>query len=410
MIIRAEDTTYPIYFTMEMQLVLETLICNWLNEHPGSNKVLIVTDENVYSHQQGALIKLENAINQASFSDALSVQTASIYQVPAGEHSKSIAEAERLWSHMADLRFSRKDLLIAFGGGMVGDLVGFCAATYLRGIPFIQVPTTLLSQIDSSVGGKVAINLAQGKNLIGQFYSPQMVVISADFLMTLNDEALISGLGEMIKYGLLGLDALLDWLTSLNNINDLRKQIDQEPERIEEQIRSCLFLKKTVVEADFREQGVRKYLNLGHTIGHAIEQASNYSMSHGLCVAQGLYWIYELSILVKETEVGEAVDWDSHQNELAALKKDFDVLKRLMRRFEMPISADLSVAQLLPYLTNDKKREGQLVQFVWPTGIQNQKPFSLALLEAKHQLVNLSLDKLGDLMTAVLAEHKEIQR
>lgn len=409
MLIRAEETTYPIYFTMEMQQTTEALISNWLSQEAGLTQVTIVTDELVYSRQQAALLAMMKAFDAVRTAQDESCHIKiDIYQVPAGEHSKSISEAERLWNYMADRQFTRKDLLIAFGGGMIGDLVGFCAATYLRGLNFIQVPTTLLAQIDSSIGGKVAVNMNQGKNLIGQFYLPKLVVIDVAYLETLEDDALISGLGEMIKYGLLGQDSVMDWLKRLNGLKDLRLRIKTSPQQVEEQIKHCLALKKTVVEADFREQGLRKHLNLGHTIGHAIEQASGYKLSHGLCVAQGICWVYELAILALEEEAHQTgSDLPMHNDQLEVLKIQLETVKVLMNRLEMPPNADLSAAQLLSYVTSDKKREGLLIQFVWPTGAETDSKADLASLEIKHRLMNIGLDKLGELMVAVMAKNKE---
>ncbi len=215
----------------------------------------------------------------------------SLVEIPAGENSKSIEIALSLWEKCLDLKLDRNSFILTLGGGVVGDLGGFVAATYLRGIPFVQIPTTLLAQVDSSVGGKVGVNLPQGKNLIGSFYQPRAVVIDTDVLKTLPQREFLSGLGEVIKYGII-------WDHSFFRFLD--KQIDQlkqlDPEPLTTAIAKSCEIKALVVEMDEKELGMRAVLNYGHTFGHAYEAAKNYKdLRHGEAIAVGMIAAAKLS-------------------------------------------------------------------------------------------------------------------
>ena len=206
-----------------------------------------------------------------------------LHVVPQGEDSKSLSVFKEICEDLLEQQFSRKDCIIALGGGVVGDLSGYVAASYMRGIDFIQIPTTTLSQIDSSIGGKVAINLDEVKNIIGAFYQPKMVIIDPDTLQTLPKRHYINGLIEALKEGLIYDESLF----TLFETGDIYKDLDQIIEK-------ALYVKKDVVEKDEKEQHLRKILNFGHTIGHAIE--SYYHLSdylHGECVAFGMLYFIE---------------------------------------------------------------------------------------------------------------------
>lgn len=215
--------------------------------------------------------------------------------VPAGEPSKSWAQAERVLDWLLTQRLSRDAVLIALGGGMVGDLVGFCAAIYQRGIDFIQLPTSLLAQVDSSVGGKTGINHPAGKNLIGAFHQPIAVIADSDTLNTLPRRELASGLAEVIKYGMLADVLLFEWLES-----NLPRLLALEPSAIAEAVERCCGIKARIVGSDEREStagGARALLNLGHTFGHAIETHTAYlGYLHGEAVAIGLCMAADLSM------------------------------------------------------------------------------------------------------------------
>jgi 3-dehydroquinate synthase len=233
-------------------------------------KVALVTDEHLAARQAAALDALGDGIPRLV--------------LPAGEGTKRLGELGRVWDFLAEHRIDRSSLLVAVGGGVIGDLAGFAAASYLRGIPFIQVPTTLLAMVDSSVGGKTGINLGAGKNLVGAFHQPAAVHIDTALLATLPPREFAAGMAEVIKYGLLG-DA------------DLLARLEREPLTLASAdlaavVRRCCAIKAGIVEADEREtatEGGRALLNLGHTFGHAIEQVTGYGVYlHGEAVAVGL--------------------------------------------------------------------------------------------------------------------------
>ncbi len=242
----------------------------------GGRKVAIVTDANLAATQAAMLDELAGAADSAAAYPRL--------VLAAGEGTKCLAELGRVWDFLAANRLDRSSLLVAVGGGVIGDLAGYAAASYLRGIPFIQVPTTLLAMVDSSVGGKTGINLTAGKNLAGAFHQPHAVYIDTALLATLPAREFAAGMAEVIKYGLLG-DA------------ELLARLEREPLTLASGdlaavVRRCCAIKAGIVEADEREtakEGGRALLNLGHTFGHAIEQVTGYgAYLHGEAVAVGL--------------------------------------------------------------------------------------------------------------------------
>jgi 3-dehydroquinate synthase len=244
-----------------------------------------------------ALIVTQPAIGAAYGArvlDSLRAQgfAAETFEVLDAEEAKSLAWLEQIYDRLIAMRLDRRSPVLALGGGVVGDLAGFAAATYLRGVPFVQIPTTLLAQVDSSIGGKTAVNHARGKNLIGAFYQPRMVLIDVDTLQTLPPRELRSGMAEVVKYGVIAKPDLFEHLEHctlemLLQDADLRTQI----------IRECCQIKADVVAADEHEVGLRAILNFGHTFGHAIEAAGGFSTyTHGEAVAIGMVWATELSL------------------------------------------------------------------------------------------------------------------
>ncbi|MBQ1789922.1 MAG: 3-dehydroquinate synthase, partial [Oscillospiraceae bacterium] len=229
-------------------------------------RCVVVSGENVFPlYGQTALTSLREAGFQA---DAV--------VFPAGENTKSLACYGELMNDLTDRQFSRSDCLVALGGGVTGDLTGFAAATYQRGIRFVQVPTTLLSAVDSSVGGKTAVNLPAAKNQVGAFYQPQLVLCDTDTLLTIPERELRAGMAEVIKDAVIGDPDLFDLLQH----TEPARLFDALPEIIE----ACVRLKAEIVEEDERDVGRRRLLNLGHSFGHAIEQRSGYTMLHGEAV------------------------------------------------------------------------------------------------------------------------------
>ena len=251
-----------------------------LNKHLGNkNKVLIITDNGVPKKH---IKELKNKINNKNIT---------IFTLNKGEKSKSFSSYKKILNKLLELKFDRSDIIIALGGGVVGDIAGFSAATYLRGIRYIQIPTTLLAQVDSSVGGKTAINVIQGKNLIGAFYNPSLVLISTSFLGTLSEDEYKSGLGEVVKYALIGNKKLRNIIEKnskdvINRNESILKTI------IEESIKT----KSKIVTKDEKESGIRAILNFGHTFGHAIEAHNNYkNITHGAAITLGMVMASKLS-------------------------------------------------------------------------------------------------------------------
>lgn len=274
----------------------------------------------------------------------------------AGESSKNANTYLELLNFLAVNHVTRQDCLIALGGGVVGDLTGFAAATYLRGIPFIQVPTTLLAAVDSSVGGKTAIDLECGKNLVGAFYQPKLVLCDVDTLDTLPPDIYRDGCAEVIKYGILYDPELFE--------NLLASGMDFERESV---IARCVLLKKQVVDADEFEKGSRMMLNLGHTVGHGIEACSHYAISHGCAVAAGMAIVAKASSLRGICSPETAAD-----------------IERILQKFGLPTQTDFSSQQLTEIMLSDKKRSGACIQFILPHTIghcENQ-PIPLTEIES----------------------------
>ncbi|HIY20944.1 MAG TPA: 3-dehydroquinate synthase [Candidatus Flavonifractor merdigallinarum] len=239
---------------------------------PKAQKLFVITDSNVAPLYLRTLIP---SLEGAGFET-------SVEEIPAGESSKSAAMLDRLWEDMMDFGLTRTDAVVALGGGVVGDLAGFAAATILRGVDFVQIPTTLLAQVDSSVGGKVAIDLQHGKNLAGAFWQPRLVLMDPDTLDTLDLPIFIEGMAEVVKYGCIFDKAFFDFLTARPD----RAKLMAEIEHI---LYTCCNLKRMVVEEDERDTGRRMLLNFGHTLGHTYERAGNYeTWSHGDAVAAGM--------------------------------------------------------------------------------------------------------------------------
>ena len=264
------DRSYDIFFGTGMGALFKEWVARFYRE----GRVFVVTDGNVHSIYGGEIGKWLSGI---SFD---------LLALPPGEDRKRWDTVQEIYTFLARGGAGRESLLVAFGGGVVGDLAGFAAATYLRGIPFVQVPTTLLSQVDSSVGGKTGFNLAEGKNLVGAFHQPRAVFIDPSFLLTLDRRNLRAGLAEVVKCAFAGAPSLLDSIAARAGTWE-----EMSGDAWITIIRSAVAFKASVVEQDEKESSTRRILNLGHTIGHALEQASGYRrLLHGEAVAMGLAW------------------------------------------------------------------------------------------------------------------------
>ena len=252
--------------------------------------------------------------------------------LPHGEASKSFHMLPDIYAKFLECKISRSDLVIALGGGVIGDLGGFVAATYLRGVAFVQIPTSLLAQVDSSVGGKVAVDLPQGKNLVGAFYHPKLVLIDPDVLQTLPPRYLNDGMGEVIKYGCIKDAALFETLRQCASFAGLGDQLTQI-------IYRCVDIKRQVVEQDPLDTGERMLLNFGHTLGHTIEQYYQYQReSHGEAVAIGMY---QLTLLAEQqglTKLGTA-----------------QAIKEVLESYDLPTTSQTPCKDLLEAISLDKK-------------------------------------------------------
>jgi 3-dehydroquinate synthase len=264
--------------------------------------------------------------------------------VEPGEASKEIRTVLAVTERLTALGADRQTALIALGGGVIGDLAGFAASLYMRGIPVIQVPTTLLAQVDSSIGGKTGVDTAAGKNLLGTFHQPKGVFIDIAFLQTLPEEQLLSGLAEVIKYGIIESPELLDELETAAAAGTLR-----ETAFLERIITVACRIKKGFVELDERDLGIRRILNFGHTVGHAVEAASGYALSHGEGVAIGMIAAARLARRLHDLPADDAAR-----------------IERVIRTVGLAerIPADLGLEEILSRITRDKKKQGDTVHFV----------------------------------------------
>ena len=296
-------------------------------------KICIVTDSNVAE-------LYEREVEQELLKTGCQIST---FVFPAGEENKNLNVVQQLYAFLIEKRFERKDLLIALGGGVTGDLTGFTAATYLRGIDFVQVPTTLLAQVDSSVGGKTGVDFDQYKNMVGAFYQPRLVYMNTGTLKSLPNDQFASGMGEVLKTGLIRSRQLYDWIT------DHRSRIaERDPAAMEYVIRECCKIKAAVVEEDPKEQGIRAILNLGHTLGHAIEKLKNFQLLHGQCVSIGI--------------VGAA--YLSFQREMLT-EKEYHFIKNMNEFFQLPVSVKgLASEEILNATKSDKKMEEGRIKFI----------------------------------------------
>lgn len=285
----------------------------------------------------------------ADVSAALTDHRLVLFEMDDGEQYKSLTSFEAITNKLIAEGFSRDCAIVALGGGVVGDLAGFVAATYHRGVDFYQIPTTLLSQVDSSVGGKTAINHPQGKNLIGAFYQPKAVVIDLNCLATLDARDFRSGLAEIVKYGIIYDSDFFHWLE--HNAIALAQR---ETQALQHAIQRSCEIKAEIVAKDERESGIRAWLNLGHTFGHAIEAATEYGeWTHGEAVAAGTIIASKLSEKTQRMS-----------------SSDFRRVLNLMSQLQLPTQApNMTLADWLSYMKRDKKVKDHRINFVLPLGI-----------------------------------------
>lgn len=312
------------------------------------DEVLIISDNNVYKHQ------LDNFINN------IKVKMVYEYIVPAGEDSKSLSVYEEIIKYCIRISLSRKSLIIALGGGVVGDLAGFIASTYMRGIDVCQIPTSLLAQVDSSVGGKTGINIGNLKNIIGTFYQPKFTYINIDALKTLPYDEFISGMAEVIKYSVIYDYEFLDYL-----IDNVEKILNKDNETLQYVVKKCIEIKADIVSQDEKEDGLRKILNFGHTFGHGVEKLCK--ISHGKAVSIGMNMAFKLSL-----EKGY-ID-ESYYNKFIKVCEEFD----LPLTFTINTGEDNKILEedkdkinkeILEIMKNDKKNSFGKINLILPIGI-----------------------------------------
>lgn len=292
-------------------------------------KILIVTDSNV------------RRLYYETVSKSLIREGFSVYEyvIDAGEHSKSFSVAGKILNFLSENNFTRSDIAAALGGGVVGDITGFCSAVYLRGIKFIQIPTTFLAAIDSSVGGKTGVNLEAGKNLAGAFHQPSAVITDCSVFSSLSEEIFAQGVAEAVKYGVIKDEKLfLDLKTGAPDWKDI--------------VFRCVSIKRDVVERDEFDNGERQLLNFGHTIGHAVEKRSNYGITHGEAVAMGM-------VAAAKIAYSEGISVKDYSEEIAVV----------LKMYGLPVSIPFGAEELAETALSDKKRSGDFINLILPVKI-----------------------------------------
>ena len=294
-----------------------------------------------------------------------------VFEVPDGEDGKNVETIAKLWNWLGAAGFTRSDLIVGIGGGAITDLAGFAAASWLRGLDWIAVPTSLAGMVDASVGGKTGINSDYGKNLIGAFHSPIEVIIDTNFLSTLADRDIAAGMAEVIKCGFIADPEILD-LAGLHSVESVRKS----PEVISELIQRAVTVKAQVVSSDFKESFAREALNYGHTLGHAIEIHSKYELRHGEAVSIGLVYAAELALA--RGLISQA---------------DLDLHRSILSSYGLPVAYDRQAWQkLAPLLALDKKARGNTIRFVALNGIGSTirlEDLTSAELDAAYERISL---------------------
>ena len=331
---RDNEFHYPIYFEQGFEGLSRALF----EEGLSGRRICLVCDSNTFSFYAEEVKKeLEKASEEVC-----------VFSFPAGEENKNLHTVSKLYTFLIEREFDRKCVLAALGGGVTGDLTGFAAATYLRGIDFIQIPTTLLAQVDSSVGGKTGVDMAQYKNMVGAFCQPRLVYMNLNTLKTLPEREFICGMGEVLKTGL-----ICDGEFFRLVCREQEKIRNLDSEILASVVRRCCEIKAGVVERDPKEQGERALLNLGHSIGHAVEKLKNFTLGHGQCVGIGLH---AAAFLSKERGL---LTEEEYKEILLGLKD-----------YKLPLKAEgLQAEKVLAATKKDKKMEQGQIKFILMNGI-----------------------------------------
>ena len=343
------ETSYPILINNDDISNIKNIILNKI----GTNNYIVIFSEKVY--------KL--------YSKELNFSKDKIFVLKDGEKEKNFKNYTKILSFALSKKLTRQDYIIAIGGGVVGDIAGFVASTYMRGIKFIQIPTTLLACVDSSVGGKTAIDTKYGKNLIGSFYQPSYVLINVNFLKTLDERQFKSGLGEVVKYGFI--EKSCDFDNSANVLNYLSEHTDKILSRdimtMKELIKICISLKISVVEQDEKEKGLRKILNFGHTYGHAVENITKYKKyTHGECVVEGIRFALALAF------------------KIGIINKEYKFLcDDILKNFNFKQIPKFDKNKIINIMTSDKKATKNEIIFELPPEYAQVKEFSFTIDKLK---------------------------
>ncbi len=327
LIVDLKERSYPIIIKKNL---LDS-IHHKIKEIYKGNKIFILTDDNVNGYYGDKIVENLRAVGYE----------VKLLSLKPGEKSKSFDTLSVIYDSLLDFKMTRSDIMITLGGGVIGDIGGFAASTYLRGIDFIQVPTSLLAQVDSSVGGKVAVDLKRGKNLVGSFYHPKAVFIDPLVLNTLEEKFFSDGMGEVIKYGCIKDSEFFEFLSKIKSREELF-------ENIEKVIYTCCDIKRAVVEKDEKDKGERMLLNFGHTLGHALEQYYNYSnYTHGEAVAIGMYQITLLSEEKGFTKKGTA-----------------EKIRKVLEQYNLPYNMEVKINDIVEGISLDKKNLGKALNLI----------------------------------------------
>lgn len=330
LIVNLGDKTYPIYITNGYEELGKTLLSRSVGK-----KVVIITDENVYKHQFEAVFKVldESGFNVGS------------YVIRAGEAHKNLDTVQEIYNFLVESGYDRSTTLIALGGGVVGDITGFVASTIFRGVNFVQIPTTLLSQADSSVGGKVGVDFGGYKNIVGAFYQPKLVFINVNSLKTLPLREIKSGLTEVVKHGII-MDA--DFLDYIDYNTERIFNIDENV--LQYLAKNNCKIKANVVEQDEKESGLRAILNFGHTMGHAIETHSGFKLLHGEAVAIGIIGAMKMAFKLEMIQ-----------------EEDILKIEGLLSKIGLPTRyQNMNVDEIIKLMQHDKKVKFDKIFFILP--------------------------------------------
>ncbi|MAG91570.1 3-dehydroquinate synthase [Candidatus Woesearchaeota archaeon] len=326
--IKTKDVTYPVFIGSS----IIAKIPNFIRDNHGGYKAVIITDNTV------------NELHKNKILSVLKILNPFIVSIAAGESSKSRKVKEEIEDKLLDKGFGRDTVVIALGGGVIGDLAGFVASTYNRGIPYVQIPTTLLSMVDSSIGGKTSVNTKHGKNLIGTFYQPCAVFADLDFLDTLPNDEFLSGLVETIKISIIKDKGLFNFLKKNHS-----KILNKDKDTLLYVVKQSVELKRRIAEADEKETGLRQILNFGHTFGHALETYSDFKIKHGFCVSQGIAVESKISVLMGHLNADE-------EKEIISLLGSYGLPTEIENKID--------IDKLLEIMRIDKKNKSQVPRFV----------------------------------------------